>query len=113
MRDVYGEYILEEKVIPEHVDENGITIPEKTVLEKVINPDFDETKEYKSRMDRPEWAVICFMGQIVVNDDGTCKVNEYCKVSDNGGATAAEKTDPIKYRVIKRIDDTHVKIIFK
>ena len=113
LRDVYGEYILEEKIIPEYTDENGIVHPEYTISEPVLNPEFDETKEYVARMYRPEWAVICFMGQIVVNDDGTCKVNEYCKVSDSGCATAAEKTDINKYRVVKRIDDTHVKIIFK
>lgn len=115
LRDVYGDYILEEKLIPEKKDETTgrIIAPEHTEVVRVINPEYDETREYIPRIDRPEWAVICFMGQIVVNDDGTCKVDEYCKVADNGGATAAEKTDPIKYRVIKRIDESHVKIIFK
>lgn len=115
LRDVYGDYILEEKLIPEKKDETTgrIIAPEHTEIVRVINPEYDENRKYIPRIDRPEWAVICFMGQIVVNDDGTCKVDEYCKVADNGGATAAEKTDPIKYRVIKRIDESHVKIIFK
>ena len=115
LRDVYGDYILEEKLIPEKKDKitGEIIVTEHTEIVRAINPEYDENREYVSRIDRPEWAVVCFMGQIVVNDNGTCKVNEYCKVSDNGSATAAGETDLIKYRVIKRIDDSHVKIIFK
>ena len=49
------------------------------------------------------------MGQIVVEDDGTCKPNKYCWSGENGVATASETG----YRVMKRIDDNHVLVMFR
>ncbi len=95
LKDIYGDYIL---------DENG---------EKIINPEFKETEKYIPRKDRKEWAVVCLIGQIVINDDGTCVPGEYCKVNDNGEGTAANIEDNIKYKVLERLDNNHIRILFK
>lgn len=49
------------------------------------------------------------LGVLNVRDDGTCHVNGFCKVADGGIATASDKG----YRVVKRVTDNIVKIIFK
>ena len=79
--------------------------------EWILNPDYDSTKEYVSREHRPEWAPVGFMGKLVVVDDGTCKVNGYVAVSENGRATSSDI--PNNCRVIKRIDDTHIYVVLK
>ena len=49
------------------------------------------------------------LGQLIVKDDGTCKVNSYCKVNDDGIATLSN--DDNGYRVIKRINESIIKIL--
>lgn len=72
---------------------------------------FDEEQDtnYTSRLKRAEWAAVGLLGKLVVVDDGTCEVNGYCYPSMNGIATVADKG----YRVMARIDETHVKILLK
>lgn len=54
------------------------------------------------------------MGVLAVRDDGTCQVNGYCQVTDGGIATAASAYIPGQtYRVIKRVNDNVVKVIFR
>ena len=49
------------------------------------------------------------MGKIVMIDDGTCQVNGYAWSGENGVAThAPSKT---KFRVMSRLDDTHIKVV--
>ena len=79
----------------------------------IYNPEYDPTRPYVSRKDRPEWAPIGMLGVLAVIDDGTCEVGGYCKVAENGIATAAEGYDKNTYRVIKRIDETTVKVVFR
>ena len=110
--DDFGAYITEEFEYEEEVIDN-IT-GEKQKIIKVgtkfkENPEYDPTLLYTPRKDRPEWSAIGMMGVLSVRDDGTCQVNGYCKVTDGGIATASETG----YRVIKRINDHIVKIIFK
>lgn len=108
--DIFGEKITQEVEIPEHIDEaTGKTIPAHTVTQFVINPDYDPDEEYVSRENRKEWGVVGLLGQVVVVDDGTCEVNGYCEPSVNGIATASENG----YRVMKRIDDTHIKVLVR
>lgn len=75
----------------------------------IISPDYDNSKEYVSREYRPEWAAVGMLGKLVVCDDGTCQPNGYCTAGESGIATAADTG----YRVLSRIDDTHVKILVK
>lgn len=95
LKDIYGDFIL---------NENG---------EKIINPEFNDKTEYLPRFKRAEWAVVCLIGQIVINDDGTCVPGGYCKVNDNGEGTIANIEDNIKYKVLERLDNNHVRILFK
>lgn len=75
----------------------------------IINPKYDETVKYIPRADRAEWAQIGLMGQLVMCDDGTCQVGKYCSSGRNGIATAAATG----WRVMKRIDKNHIKVLFK
>ena len=106
-------------------DKEGIPITSST---------YDETQTYIERTKRPEWATIGLVGQLVVEDDGTCIPNEYCHVLD-GIATAVTEEEKaswekalgkvkanyvksvfykaIGYRVLKRLDENHVLILFK
>ena len=78
------------------------------------NPDYDPTQEYIERKDRPEWDCVGMLGVLAVRDDGTCGVNGYCRVADGGIATAADAYIPgTTYRVIERVADNVIKVIFR
>lgn len=77
--------------------------------EYVLSDDYDAGQEYIPRSQRKEWAVVGMFGQIVMVDDGTCIVNGHCTVGNNGIATSSNTG----YRVLKRIDETHVKVFVK
>ena len=106
---VYEEFEYEEE-IPEMVDgEVVMKTVKKTGTKYKENPEYDHTREYAQRSDRPEWDAIGMLGVLSVRDDGTCQVNGYCKVSNGGIATSSETG----YRVIKRVNDHIVKVIFR
>lgn len=75
----------------------------------ILNESYNDTLEYVPRGARKEYDKVGLLGQLVVQDDGTCEVNGYCTASVNGVATKSDSG----YRVIKRIDETHIKIILK
>ena len=91
-RDVFGERIIE----------NGAY---------KLSEDFDEELDgnYTSRLKRPEWGIVGLAGKLILVDDGTCVVNGYCSPAVGGVATASTKG----YRVMSRIDDTHIKVLVK
>ena len=109
------------------LDENGNPTGEKTIeMQKVetgevvygwrykANPEYDSTKEYIERKDRKEWDYVGMLGVLSVRDDGTCNVNGFCKVADGGIATKADKYIVGEtYRVIERVTDNVVKVIFR
>ena len=78
-----------------------------------LNPEYDHTKTYISRFDRPEWAPIGMLGVLAVRHDGTAKVNGYVTVAEGGIATACDKNAENSYRVIKANTDSVVEIIFR
>ena len=82
------------------VDDNGAP---------VISEDYDDSLEYVPREMRKEWGMVGLMGQLIVIDDGTCTVNGYCRPSTDGKATAAQSG----YRVMKRMDDTHILVMVR
>ena len=99
-------------------DEDGNPVYEGT--RPKLNPDYDYTQKYISRFDRPEWAAIGMLGVLAVYDDGSCQVNGYCKVATGGIATAAEGEYMLAegkilrgYRVIERVADDIIKVIFR
>lgn len=78
------------------------------------NPDYDPSQAYIERQDRPEWNAVGMLGVLAVWDDGTCQVNGFAQVAQGGSATAAEGYIPgMTYRVIERVADNIVKIIFR
>lgn len=88
LKDIFGAYLK---------DENG---------NYIINPDYDTSKEYIPRENRPEWDWVTNDGDIVLVDDGTCEVNGFATVGAGGKATKSDtKTD---YRVMERKDDIHI-----
>ena len=89
--DVYGRLIYDESYNP------------------IVNENYNDTFEYIPRGARKEYDKVGLLGQLVVQDDGTCEVNGYCTASVNGVATKSDSG----YRVVKRIDETHIKIILK
>ncbi len=89
--DVYGRLIYDESHNP------------------IVSKNYNDTLEYIPRGARKEYSKVGLLGQLVVQDDGTCKINGYCTASANGVATKSDSG----YRVIKRIDEIHIKIILK
>ncbi len=82
--------------------------------------EYDSSMAYISRANRPEWAAIGMLGVLAVYDDRSCQVNGFCKVADGGIATAADgeyklsEGKTIKgYRVIERVADNIIKVIFR
>lgn len=112
--DEFGAFVYEEFEYEEEVSEivDGEVVMKtvkKTGTKYKENPEYDHTREYAQRSDRPEWDAIGMLGVLSVRDDGSCQVNGYCKVSNGGIATSSETG----YRVIKRVNDHIVKVIFR
>lgn len=111
LTDVFGQELVQEVEIPEEVLEDGTVIEAHTVLEPILNPDYNPDLEYIPRAMRPEWATVGLLGQLVVCDDGTCVAGVKCKCGTNGMATIS--TDKTGWRVLERLDENHVRILFK
>lgn len=115
LTDEWGRPIYEDvevKYIETEVDENGETSRvEKTRIDHImkINPNWDPSLEYKSREIRPEWSAIGMMGKLLVKQDGTLKVGEFCYPNDNGIATKSESG----YYVMRIINEHQALILFK
>lgn len=75
----------------------------------VLNPNYDNDKQYVARGQRKEWDAIGLMGKLVVVDDGTCEVNGFCSTNDEGIGTKAETG----YRVMERLDENHIRVLVK
>lgn len=78
------------------------------------NPAYDPSQPYVERRDRQEWDTVGMLGVLAVREDGTCRVNGFCQVAEGGIATAAERYIPGQtYRVIDRVSDKVVKVVFR
>ena len=87
LHDDYGSFIMEDYTVTEwtEVESDGnrkvhsyktedipsdVTVPSdaevKTFQRRKLNPDFDESLEYKPRSERDEWVIIGMLGQIQV-----------------------------------------------
>ena len=91
-------------------DEYGALIVENGSF--VQNPDYDPTQKYIPRAERKEWDAVGFRGVLVVRDDGTCQVDSYCKPVKGGTVTATSEYTKNTYRVIERINENLIKIVF-
>ncbi len=110
LTDIYGRVQTHTVHLDAEYDGEGNVIREECdIIEPIVNPDYNPDEKYVPREKRREWGMVGMMGQLTVIDDGTCEVNGCCKVADGGTATASESG----WRVIARIDDTHVKVLFR
>lgn len=76
-----------------------------------LNPNYDPEQEYINRKNRKEWDAVGLLGKLHANDDGTCVVGGYVKVSTNGVLTRSdEKTN---MQMMKRISDTIILVMMK
>ena len=101
--DDFGAFVYED--YEETDPETGET---HTYTHYKLNPDYDPTRTYEFRADRPEWDYVGLCGVINTRDDGTCEVNGFCKCGEGGVATASERG----YRVLERVNDNVVKVLF-
>lgn len=107
LKDVFG-VPLKQTVHYEAEYRDGEIVHEAYDSEEyVLNPDYDPEQEYVPREERPEWSPIGLVGKLIVVDDGTCVAGGYCMPKDAGIATNVE----YGYKVLSRIDDTHIKIL--
>ena len=110
LRDVYGRPIMEDVYVPEELDEKGeIIMPSRVERRWKLNPDYDDSQTYIPRSQRKEWDAVGMVGKLVVTDDGTCTLNGWAAVGAGGVATAAYQRT--SYRVMERLDASHIRVL--
>ena len=65
------------------------------------------------RFDRAEWSPVGMLGVLAVLHDGTAEVNGYVTVNNEGIATKCTRDTRNSYRVIKKVSDKVVEVIFR
>ena len=111
-KDVFGRIQYHTVHIEEEKDENGVIIMEaRDEVQPIISKNYNNQKAYYSREERTEWEPIGLLGKLIIIDDGTCEVNGYCKVADGGIGTKDDSETC--YRVLSRLDENHIKILFR
>lgn len=112
LRDEFGAILYEEVSVPDAYDKDGkLLSAAHTDWQPIVNPDYDPDREYIPRSERPEWAIVGLVGQIIMLQDGSCYPNNYCKSADDGIATKSDERT--NFRVMKRIDDRHILVMAK
>lgn len=102
-RDEFGGFILEDVTLEDGtIIKNGRLKP---------NPNYDVNQVYIPREQRKEWSLVGMLGVIAVRDDGTCTVNGFCKVNSGIATSSARGIDT--YRVVERVNDHIIKVVFK
>ena len=76
----------------------------------LISPDFDPSRVYVPRSQRPEWAVTGLTGRIIVRDDGSCIPGGYVSARQGIAKKCYKKTAG---RMLRRIDERHIEILLK
>lgn len=110
-RIIYEDYDVEHEEIK--AENTGKVIKEawtEHIHAPKQNPEYDTTKAYIKRADRPEWQIVGMMGKIYVRDDGSCVVNGYADVKDGIATKANGKTN---MRVMERVTDNIVRVLMK
>lgn len=118
LKDEFGTFIMEEfdeeetKMVIDKQTREKTFVKTGVILKSFRfkeNPDYDPTQEYIERKDRKEWSAIGMMGVLSVRDNGECKINSFCTVGDDGIAVPST----FGYRVIGRVSENVIKVIFK
>lgn len=92
------------------LDENGEQVFSNIPM---TNKEYDVSQLYIPRRDRKEWDAVGMLGVLYVRDDGTCQEDKYCSVTDGGIATFEENYNNNCYRVLERVDNNIIKILFR
>lgn len=92
LKDKWGRYLL---------DDEG---------NKIISPDYDESKEYLDRSSRKEWGTVGLVGKIICRSDGSLNVGDYVQAINGIATKSTEKTN---IKVINIIDDETVKVFIR
>ena len=109
-QDIFGRPIYETVTIPEEKDDDGnIIVEEHTEEQLKVSKQYDNTQPYIARDKRKEWVAVGLLGKLICIDDGTSEINGYVRPNENSIATYSEAKT--KYRVMKRIDETHIQIM--
>lgn len=115
LTDDFGRIIYEDRM--EHHE--AIYNPDGELIEEAWdeevhapkqNPDYDASRPYVKRADRPEWQIVGMMGKLYVRDDGSCMVNGYADVKDGIATKASGKTN---MRVMERVTNNIVRVLMK
>jgi hypothetical protein len=85
------------------------TLAPSMETQPILNPQWDPTRPYISRLKRPEWVAVGLMGKLLIRDDGSCMPGGYCKPNDAGIATASD----IGYPVLSRTGEEQIRILFR
>ena len=94
--DRYGQPILVDKeIMNEETGENEV------IQAPMLNPDWEDNKEYIAREDRLEWNVVGLTGQIYVNVDDTVQEGDFIKVGQDGIATRGRNEYCQNWQVMK------------
>lgn len=118
--DIFGRPLWEDVEVPartveapdpEHPGQTvtQVVIPAHTERRQKLNPDYDSAQTYTPRTARPEWSAVGMMGKLVVIDDGSCQADGWCTVGEGGGAVHSQERT--KYRVLSRLDESHIRVL--
>jgi len=95
---------------------NEITITSNGMVKQPkINPNYNPSLRisYIARADCPEWDYVGMRGIILVRDDWTCAVGEFCKCGGNGIVTHTSEQSFNTYYAIERISKNTVSMEVK
>lgn len=111
--DIFGTKETQQIEMPEQVNSETGEVIEKAYIatQFVINPKYDPNSEYIPRAERKEWAMVGLVGQLVVVDDGTSIICGRTKPGADGVGTFS--SDGTGYRVMRRLDETHIQALVK
>lgn len=108
--DIFGRPLWEDVEIPEETDSEGnVILPAHTEHLQKLNSNYDSSKLYRPRSERPEWDAVGMLGKLVAVDDGSCVANGWCCVGRDGMAVKSENRT--KYRVMERLDECHIRVL--
>ena len=99
----------------EEIKLDNINDKYEIIKKPILNDKYNDKLKYIQRKDRDNWIPVGMLGKLLVIDNGTCKVNSYCKINFDGTAIPYDRKDGNipHYRVIKRNNDKTIFIIFK
>ncbi|MCT4605421.1 MAG: hypothetical protein N4A64_04820 [Marinisporobacter sp.] len=108
--DEWGRVLYHDVVISSIKDDDEREIiAERIESQPILNPEWNSMEKYISRLKRTEWIAVGLLGQMLIRDDGTCKVNGYCKANKQGIATMSKNG----YRVLERTGANQILILFR